>query len=125
MIRTSGSTARRLRVSDKGSRASPGAHAHRANSPDRPTGPGATDRHHPCVAVALVRAGRLRATAFVALRSSGIPGARDRLVAICCAQHMATYGALRTMLRMAPEREGHVAACVLNAPDGEGGDSDR
>jgi hypothetical protein len=36
----------------------------------------------------------------VALRSSGIAGSRDRLVAICCAQHMATYGALRTMLPM-------------------------
>ena len=45
-----------------------------------------------------------------------------RLVAICCAQHMATYVALRTMLRMALEREGHPTSCVLNAPCGEGGD---
>jgi hypothetical protein len=29
------------------------------------------------------------------------------------------------MLRTVPEREGHLAACVLNAPDAEGGDSDR
>jgi hypothetical protein len=38
---------------------------------------------------------------------------------------LATYGALRTMLRTVPEREEHLAACVLNAPDGERGDSDR
>ena len=42
-------------VSDKGSRPSGGAHAHRANSPDRPAGPETTDRRHPCVAKVIAR----------------------------------------------------------------------
>ena len=42
-------------VSDKGSRPSAGAHAHRANSPDRPAGPETTDRRHPCVAKVIAR----------------------------------------------------------------------
>jgi hypothetical protein len=46
------------------------------------------------------------------------------MVAICCAQHMATYVALETMLRVAPAREGHPAAGALNAPCGERVDSD-
>lgn len=65
---------------------------------------------------------------------SGIAGAHDPLVAICCAQHVATYGAPRSMLRWGapaceslgiglsratyfgtealPEREQHLALAV-------------
>ena len=49
----------------------------------------------------------------------------DRNVAICCAQHMATYVARRTMLRTALSAKAHLAACVLTAACGEGGVSDR
>ena len=51
--------------------------------------------------------------------------AKMRLVAICCAQHMATYVARRTMLRTAASAKAHLAACVLTAACEEGGVSDR
>jgi hypothetical protein len=48
-------------------------------------------------------------------RAVGEPGPKARNVAICCAQHMATYVALRTMLRLVPGAVEDRVACLLRA----------
>jgi hypothetical protein len=67
----------------------------------------------------------LAATEPIADADADLGGAEHSYVAICCAQHMATYVARRTMLRAALRAKAHLAACVLIAACGEGGVSDR